>query len=104
MSGRANDHEAEVDEPGTNRPFQYTLRHLWGAMFVVAVSFGTARALGNSIPVFLGLNALLLMAFVLILQFLDRRNRWVVLIGFLAACAFVVISETLILLALGPFV
>ncbi len=71
-------------------------------MLVVALSFSSTHILGTWISAFVGLNALLAMAFILVLMFLQqKKSRKANLLGALAACLFVVVGETFILLTIA---
>ena len=79
------------------RPFQFTIAHLGQAMFVLALCLGIGRMAGTWVPVFFGLNFLLLMAFIAFVPSLDHKPPWVVVVGLLGAVLLVLVTETLIL-------
>ena len=102
MNDRARTNGEKTGQPDPELPFQFGLRHLFAAMLVVALSFGSTHILGTWISAFVGLNALLAMAFILVLMFLQqKKSRGTTLIGALVACFLVVVGETVILLTIA---
>lgn len=98
MNGHAHTNGEETGQADPELPFQFGLRHLFAAMLVLALSFGSTRILGTWISAFVGLNAILAMAFILVLMFLQqKKSRRTALIGTLVACFLVVVGETSIL-------
>ncbi len=86
------------------QPHQLTLGHLCAAMALVAASLSLSQLLGSPAPAFVGLNLLLMAAFVYLLQFIEQRivgqsRRAAVLLGFFTL-GFLAVGEGLIGFAL----
>ncbi len=101
-----NDHECDQEPEPEDREYQFTLRQLCVTTGLVAVSMSLSQLLGSPVPAFFGLNLVLIVAFVYLLQLFERRimgqGRLAEVTSGLLIMGFLLAGEVLIGFALLP--
>jgi hypothetical protein len=101
-----SDHESDQELEPEGREYQFTLRQLCVITVLLAASMSLSQLLRSPIPAFFGLNFVLVMAFVYLLQLFERRirgqGRFVEVVSGLLIMGLLLVGELLIGFALLP--